>query len=206
MIIPGRNCVALTSSDMESPLAETQLSFQVSPSRCRSAHRCRVPQQLPALYSNPTIIPDRATLEYRSRRGIRRRCGSASARGFAFGHNLLDFVGIARKARGEKFRACGRDQHVVFNAYAEIFFGNINSRLERDGHAGFERARRIAGIMHIESDVMAQSCNEVAAERMAFAILAVRIDVVVGDLIEAAGSAREAHTGFGRGERGILRA
>ena len=49
--------------------------------------------------------------------------------------------------------------------------------------------------------------DEVAAERAAFAIFAVRVDVVVGDVVEAVGLAvAQRHAGLGGGECGVLRA
>ena len=41
--------------------------------------------------------------------------------------------------------------------------------------------------MHFQADVMAHAVGEVLAQRLAVAIFAVSVDVVVGDLVEAVG-------------------
>ena len=49
----------------------------------------------------------------------------------AAGHDRFDFAGRARQPRGQQFVAGGRDQHVVLDAHADFFFGNIDPRLDR---------------------------------------------------------------------------
>ena len=102
----------------------------------------------------------------------------------AFGHDFFDLVGRARQARGEQLCAGGRDQHVVFDAHAEIFLGNVDARLIGDDHSGFERAERAAGIVHVKADMVAQPVNEITAQRAALLVLPVRIDVIRGDLLQ----------------------
>ena len=107
---------------------------------------------------------------------------------FPFRHDFFDLIGRARQARGEQFVAGRRDEHVVLDAHADIFLGNVNSRLDGDDHSRFERARRAAGIVHVQANVMAQAVNVVAAQRAAFLVLAVRIDVIHRDFLEAGGA------------------
>ena len=45
--------------------------------------------------------------------------------------------------------------------------------------------RRIVGVVHVQPDVMAQTVDEVPAERVALRVLAVRVDVVHRDLLQA---------------------
>jgi hypothetical protein len=88
-----------------------------------------------------------------------------------------------------------------------MFFWNVNARLDGDHHAGFQRAIGRARVVDIQADVMAQSMDEVAAERAALLVLAVRVDVVVSDPKQAVGAAaRKAHPRLERRQRRILRA
>ena len=41
------------------------------------------------------------------------------------GHDFFDLVGTARESLAEKFEAGFGHEHVVFDAHAEIFFGNV---------------------------------------------------------------------------------
>ena len=60
--------------------------------------------------------------------------------------------------------------------------------------------------MHIESDVVTKAVNEILTERFAVLILAVRIDVVVGNLEDAlVALPAHIHAGLQRGHRRVLR-
>src|SRR5216684_4962505 len=132
---------------------------------------------------------------------------SAVKTSFRRGHDFFNFVGVAGEALAQKFVAGVRDQDVVFDSNAKIFFGDVDAGLYGDDHAGPQRRTILAGVMNIQADVMTQSVNVILAQRLAVQIFSVRVDVVVGNLIGAIvalladGVARLEHR-----ERGILRA
>src|SRR5438128_1813314 len=125
----------------------------------------------------------------------------------SLGHDLLDLYDGAGQAGREQLVARFGDQHVVLDSHTQMFFWNVNARLDGHHHARFQRAIGRARVVDIQADVMAQSMNEVAAERAALLVLAVRVDVVVGDPKQAVGAAaRKAHPRLERRQRRILRA
>jgi hypothetical protein len=99
-----------------------------------------------------------------------------------FGHDLLDFVGGAREFCGEQLVAVLGDQDVVFDAHSDIFFGDVDAGLVSDYHSGLKRAA-IVHIVNVEAQVMPHAVKEVAAERVAVQVVAVRVDVVVSGLM-----------------------
>ena len=109
---------------------------------------------------------------------------------FALAHDLLDLIDGSRQPRGQQFVTRGSDQNVVLDADADFFFRNIDPRLVGYDHARFERTVGVAGIVNLQADMVAQTVDEVAAEAASFAILAVSIDIVVGDFEKAIGTAR----------------
>ena len=78
----------------------------------------------------------------------------------------------------------GIDPEDVFNANADFLLGNINSRFDGEHHARIEHCIGVADIMHFKSDVMSQAVNEVLPQRLAVQVLAVRVDVVVGNFVQ----------------------
>src|SRR6202030_2515341 len=124
-----------------------------------------------------------------------------------FGHDFFDFVGGAGELAAEQFVTRFGDQHVVFDAHAEILLGDVNSRF--DGHhlARHQRFAGIAGIVDVQSDIVAQAVDEIPAERLAILIFSVRIDVIVGNFIKALlALAAHVRAGLQRGECSVLRA
>lgn len=113
-----------------------------------------------------------------------------------FGHDFFDIVGGTRKARGEKLVAICGDKNVVLDADTEIFLRDVNAGLVGDDHAGAKRAIVIGGIVDIEAQAVADSVDEILAERLAVKIFSVRIDVVVGDFLEAVRAAVEVDAGL----------
>ena len=101
-----------------------------------------------------------------------------------------------------------RDQHVVFNAHAQVLFRDVNARLDRDHHSRLKRAAIVAWIVHVEPDMVTQAVNEILAKRSALAVFSMRIDVVVGDIHQPVffAFAGEVRAGLHRRERLVLRA
>src|SRR5438128_2593619 len=120
---------------------------------------------------------------------------------------LLDVRRLPRQRTAEELRSIFDDEHDVLDAYAKILFRDVNSRLDRDDHAGFERRVRVGGVVHLEAHVMTQSVREVLAERLAVQILAVGVDVIVGDLINAVRRRlTDGHAGLDRADGSVLSA
>src|SRR5205814_1463426 len=94
---------------------------------------------------------------------------------------LLDLSRLSRQSAAEQLGPVCSDDHHVLNAYAEILFGDVNSRLYRDHHTRFERRVRVGRIMDFESQMVAQAMREVLAQRLAVQVLAVGVDVIVRD-------------------------
>ena len=72
----------------------------------------------------------------------------------------------------------------IFNADAQLFFRNVNARLQREDHAFVDRQGGIIGVMDIQSHVMSQSVDEIFSQRLAVKVFAVGVDVIKSDLIE----------------------
>ena len=71
----------------------------------------------------------------------------------------------------------------IFNADAEFFFRNVNTRLEGKDHAFIQR-RRLTGIMHVQSNMMSQTVDKVLAQRLTVQVFSMRVDVVIGHFVE----------------------
>ena len=67
-------------------------------------------------------------------------------------------------------------------------------------------ADAVVRIVHVETEMMSHAVEEIPAERVAMQVVAVRVYVVVGDLVNALGASKEYGSGFYRCERCILRA
>src|SRR5262249_29692048 len=94
-----------------------------------------------------------------------------------------------------------------FDAHSQIFFGDVDTRLDGYNLAGLEGLTKAARIVNVQSNIVAEAVNVVRAERLSVEILAVRVDVVVRNLPEAFVTLEaHIHAGFGGCESGILRA
>jgi len=105
--------------------------------------------------------------------------------GGGLGHYFFDFGGVARQALAQELVAGFGDEHIIFDAHAKIFFGDIDAGLHGDDHAGLERLAGFSGIVDVEAEVVAESVNVILAERFSVQILTMGIDVVVGNFVEA---------------------
>src|SRR5262249_54414141 len=101
----------------------------------------------------------------------------------ASGHDFFNLAGIAWQLFAEDADTGLRNEHVVFNADAEVLLRNVNARLHGHHLARLERPAVLAGIVYIKTDVLAESVDVVLAERFSVQISAMRIDVVIGDLL-----------------------
>src|SRR6516162_9286326 len=100
----------------------------------------------------------------------------------AFRHDSFDFGWIARQSLAQQLVAGVGDQRVVFNAHAQILFGDVDARFDGNHHSGLQRAAIVARIVYVKADLVAQAMNEILAERPALAVFSVRVDIVVGDV------------------------
>src|SRR5271154_1822206 len=125
----------------------------------------------------------------------------------AFGHNFFDLIGVAWKAFAKELEARLSDEDVVLDAHAEIFLGDVDAGLDGDHLAGLEGLAGLARIVNVETDIVAQAMNVILAERFAVQILAMRVDVFVGDSVNTfVALLAHVHAGFDSGHGGILRA
>src|ERR1700722_14936617 len=202
MTIPGRSCVALTLLIGSLNDCEFRKFLQAA----RRAMRCT---RNDSRHAGWNFTPN-AKYQYkgqRSRRSIFSLLGFLGALASGLGHDSFDFGGLAGEALAQKLQPRFGDEHVVLNAHAEIFFGDVNARLDGDDHAGREGFAILARVVDIQTDMVAQSVNEILAERFAVQIFAVRIDVVVGNLVDALGAFLAiVHAGLDGRQSGILRA
>src|SRR5260370_10461753 len=105
--------------------------------------------------------------------------------GGGLGHYFFDFGGIAGQALAQELVAGFGDEHVVFDAHAEILFGDVDARFHSDDHAGFERVAILPGVGDVSAKVVANSVNVILAERFSVEIISVGIDVIAGDPVDA---------------------
>ena len=77
----------------------------------------------------------------------------------------------------------------------------------REDHSRSERSVVIAGIVDIEADEVAEAMDEVLAKSFAVQVFAVRVDVVVGDVVKRVGliTAQVGFSGLKRGDGRALR-
>src|SRR6266699_1395602 len=115
---------------------------------------------------------------------------------------------VAWQSLAEQLVARVGDEHVVFNAHAQILFGNVDARFDGDHHSRLQRAAMVARIVYVEADMVAQAMNEILAERPALAVFPVRVDIVVGDVHQPIflAAARKMRAGLESCERRVLRA
>ena len=122
---------------------------------------------------------------------------------------MFDFVGRVRQIAGQV------DQlavliHVknVFDPYSQFFFRDVDSGFKGKYRPRSQRNVIVAGIVDIQSDVVAKPVNEVFSQRLAVKIFAVSVDVVVGNIMKRIGpvspQTRLARAKCGSG--GLLRA
>src|SRR6266403_3209056 len=136
-------------------------------------------------------IASSASKQYRradSTRSIIASFRGPSALGGALGHYFFDFSGIAGQALAQELIAGLGDEHIIFDAHAEIFFEDVDAGLHGDDHAGLERSTVLAGIVDVEADVVAETVDVILAQRFSVQVFSVGIDVIVGNFVEALAS------------------
>src|SRR6267154_4688711 len=122
------------------------------------------------------------------------------------GHYFFDFGGVAGQALAQELVAGFGDEHVVLDAHAKVFLGDVNAGLHGDDHAGLKRAAVFAGIVDVEAEVVTETVNVILAEGFSVEILSVGVDVVARDFVDAlVAFAAKIHAGIEGGEGGILR-
>src|ERR1700739_2742732 len=147
MTMPGRSCVALTL------LILLPEKFRFGHSGGRRAGRIRND-----LRHAGALLSSSANIQYKwghSAWSIICRTLAMSARtsicmmSHRLGHDFFNFARIARQALAEQLVAGFGDEHVVFDAHAQIFFGDIDSGLDGDYHSGLEGSAVVARIVHV---------------------------------------------------------
>src|SRR5215831_5487935 len=72
----------------------------------------------------------------------------------------LDFRDFLWKCRQDTIAGRGH-KDVIFNADADLFFRNIDARLNGNHHIRLERPRCFSNVMYIKANVMARSMDEI---------------------------------------------
>ena len=101
--------------------------------------------------------------------GFRRARGQECPRHTSLaGHQLLDLLWLLRQgfSEADQLAILVHVEHIL-DAHTELFFGNVNSRLDGEDHAGAERRRILADVVDIESDVVPETVDKVFAQRLA---------------------------------------
>ena len=123
---------------------------------------------------------------------------------FLLANQLLDFTHFARKRGAQVSRAVFSHHQRVLNAHANVFFREVDSGLDGDHHAGLQWPSQVAGIVYVQAHVVAQAMREILPQRLAMGILAVRVDVIVRDLVQRPALATKMDTGLYRRDRSLL--
>src|SRR5208282_5657426 len=105
---------------------------------------------------------------------------------FPRGRHQFFYVFRLRGQRGAQLDqlSIGVDPVVVLDAHPEIFFGNINARLDGEYLAWPEPSLGVGGVVHVEPDGMSQAVDEVFVQGLAVKIFAVGFDVIASDFIQ----------------------
>jgi hypothetical protein len=134
--MPGRSCVALTLLMILCDPGQTGVKSSVGCYQFSEIpvglERSRI--QNDSRHAGENFMPS-AKLQYKGAESVGSIVALLGFLGALFrgaGHDLFDFIGIAGQALTEKFVAGIGDQHIVFDAHAEIFFRNIDARLHGD--------------------------------------------------------------------------
>src|SRR5579862_6473957 len=210
MTMPGRSCVALTLlmicaiPALRDQRLPERFAISEIPEGENCAHTARGMTR-----GTPGKVAPNANQQYKGPRSWRSivPLWLLGSLGGGLGHDFFDFVGVAGEAFAEEFVAGFGNQDVVFDADAEVFFGDVDAGLDGDDHAGLERFAVFAGVVDVEADVVAEAVNEILAERFAVKIFAVGIDVVVRNFVNAFRAfLAVVHAGFDRCQSRVLRA
>src|SRR5690242_4494283 len=121
-----------------------------------------------------------------------------------FPNELLDIRNFPRQGCAQDSRSGLGHHHGVLDANPDILFRKIDARLDRQYGARTERHSGVAGIMYVQPDIVPQAVDKILSQRLAMGILAVGVDVVVGDLLERVSFAAQAHARLDRGDSGLL--
>src|SRR5215813_2279060 len=173
MTMPGRSCVAL----MLSMLAKSFLLDFENSGSCGLAESVEVHWR--------KNVPN-ANEQYKGVSSGWSICRMLFGRALprAFSHDFFNRVGVAREFFAKESGPGFGDQEIVFDADAEVLFRDVNAGFDGNDHAGLKRFAVFGGIVDVEADAVAEAVNEVLAERMSVQIFAMRVDVVVGDLVD----------------------
>ena len=72
----------------------------------------------------------------------------------------------------------------ILDANPDLFLRNVDSRLDGEHHSRTELCLGVADVVNFQTDIVPQAVDEVLPERLPMQVFAVRVDVVVGDLVE----------------------
>ena len=98
---------------------------------------------------------------------------------------MLDVVSGVRQIAGQVHQlAILIHVEDVFYSYTQLFFRDVNSRFKGKDRPGSQSCVIVAGSVHVQSDVVAKSMNEIFSQRLAMQVFAMGVDVVVSHIVE----------------------
>src|SRR5215831_3609013 len=75
----------------------------------------------------------------------------------------------------------------IFNSHPEFLLRDVNSGLDGKNHSRSNSSLVIAVVMHTQSYKMAESVNEILAERLPMQVFTMGINVIEGNVVERVG-------------------
>src|SRR5450631_3416544 len=73
----------------------------------------------------------------------------------------FDILEFSRKCSGQQTITCRRDDYLILDAYTEAAIRQVDSRFDSEDRAGSQRLLIKPGIVHVETDKMAEAMNEI---------------------------------------------
>src|SRR5579864_563961 len=120
---------------------------------------------------------------------------------------MLYFVGSVREFLGQLDQlAAGVHIIHVFNSYSQLFFRNVNARLDGEDHSWRKRGVVVARIVNIQTYEVSKAVDEIFTKGFAVEIFAVGVDIFVGDVVDGVGliAAQMRFSGLKCGDGGPL--
>src|SRR5580692_12002948 len=134
---------------------------------------------MPASTSKAGATTYRKSMGYRTRRGEGRRCILLGVhRGFDLLRRVWQLFGEIHEL------SLSINIEGIFDADAYFFLGNVDTRLDGEHGTNLEGLVVVVRIVYIDANGVPEGVDEVLTQRLALQVLAVRVDVIEGDLVE----------------------
>src|SRR5262249_30878729 len=100
-------------------------------------------------------------------------------------HRTLNLIGRVRQFGSQVHElSVGVNVVNVLDAHSQFLFRDVNTGLDGEYRSGLQWSSRLAWIVHIQADIVAQAVNEVFAQRLPAAVVAVGVDVIEGHAMQ----------------------